>query len=65
MKTQPEQKFSWCPVCMIHTYHQKAKKDWECLNQDHQALLRFRTDPWIEQYRKAKLESRIPASSEV
>jgi hypothetical protein len=65
MNKKAKQKFSWCPVCMIHTYHQKQNKDWACVNQDHQALLRFRTDPWIEEYRKAKLESRIPARSEI
>ena len=64
MRKKTDKKFSWCPVCMIHTYHQKTKNGWECINQDHQALLRFRTDPWIEDYRKAELESRIPVSSE-
>jgi hypothetical protein len=65
MNKKTDKKFSWCPVCMIHTYHQKSKKDWECVNDDHLALLRFRTDPWIEQYRKARTESSIPAQSEV
>ena len=65
MKKTAQTKFSWCPVCMIHTYHQKAKGDWHCLNPDHQALLHYRTDPWIEDYRKARLESCIPARSEV
>ena len=65
MKETAQTKFSWCPVCMIHTYHQKTEKDWECTNADHQALLRFRTDPWIEQYRKSRLDSAIPARSEV
>ena len=65
MKKDPEKKFSWCPVCMIHTYHKRTSHGWECINPDHQALLRFRTDPWIEEYRRAKLESRLPVRSEV
>ena len=65
MKKNSDKKFSWCPVCMIHTYHRKNRHGWECLNPDHQALLRFRTDPWIEEYRREKLESRIPARNEV
>lgn len=65
MKKKSETKFSWCPVCMIHTYHQKAKGDWHCLNPDHQALLHYRNDPWIEDYRKARVDNRIPARSEV
>ena len=65
MKKKSDQKFSWCPVCMIHTYHKKDKGEWHCVNPDHQALLRYRTDPWIEEYRKSQLNSRIPAASEV
>lgn len=64
MNKNPDKKFSWCPVCMIHTYHQNAKGDWRCLNPDHQALLRYRTDPWIEAYRRSKLDKRIPARRE-
>lgn len=65
MKKKPDKKFSWCPVCMIHTYHQRVEREWHCINPDHQALLLYRTDPWIENYRKSKVESRIPARSEV
>lgn len=64
MKKKSDQKFSWCPVCMIHTYHQKSQSRWQCLNPDHQALLRFRTDPWIEQYRQTKTERRVLVESE-
>ena len=65
MKNNSKKKFSWCPVCMIHTYQYKKKSEWACLNPDHQALLRHRTDPWIKAYRKAKLEGSIPTPSEV
>ena len=65
MNKKADKKFSWCPVCMIHTYHQQTKDSWTCTNDDHKAMLRFRTDPWIENYRKSQLESRLPARSEV
>jgi len=65
MKKNADLKFSWCPVCMIHTYHHKTRQGWECANPDHQALLRLRTDPWIEEYRKTSMESRVPVQSEV
>lgn len=44
-------KFLWCPVCMVHTYHDKGERGWTCLNEDHDHLLRKRRDPWIEKYR--------------
>lgn len=63
-KTQ-HQKFVWCQVCMVHTYHQIENGLWKCQNKDHQSFLRFRTDPWIEEYRKKELAPQIPVSNEV
>jgi hypothetical protein len=65
MKKKKSKKFSWCPVCMVHTYHKKEKGIWRCTDWNHEDFLRFRSDPWIEEYRKAKIENRIPAHSEV
>jgi len=65
MKKKSDQKFSWCPVCMIHTYHHREKGEWQCVNSDHQALLRLRTDPWIEEYRQARVDRRVSVESEV
>jgi len=59
MKKTETSKFSWCPVCMVHTYFRKVGQGWECLNKDHQAFLRFRTDPWIEQYRQEKVSLQV------
>lgn len=56
-KTEKQSKFSWCPVCMVHTYHLKSRGEWDCLNEDHQIFLRLRKDPWIEQYRASKTPS--------
>ena len=39
MKKNRQIKFSWCPVCMVHTYHQKEKEAWACRNKEHQAYL--------------------------
>lgn len=47
-------KFLWCPVCMVHTYHDRGKKGWVCLNEGHQRLLKNRRDPWIEKYKQEK-----------
>lgn len=47
-------KFLWCPVCMVHTYHERGKDCWVCLNEGHQRLLKNRRDPWIEEYKKNK-----------
>lgn len=44
-------KFLWCPVCMVHTYHQESEDGWMCVNEDHDQFLQKRTDPWIEKYR--------------
>lgn len=51
MKTQKKTKFSWCPVCMVQTYHRRKHRGWECSSDDHQTFLRLRKDPWIEDYR--------------
>ena len=64
MKNNSKKKFSWCPVCMIHTYQYKKKMEWACLNPDHQALLRHRTDPWIKEYRQARINQRVAIESE-
>jgi len=47
-------KFSWCPVCMVHTYHKKVRGKWICTDWNHEDFLRLRTDPWIEEYRKTQ-----------
>ncbi len=62
MKKTNQSRFSWCPVCMVHTYHKKEQGKWECMDQNHEDFLRFRTDPWIEEYRKSKnsLPIRVP-----
>jgi len=62
MPKNPDKKFSWCPVCMIHTYHAKENGEWVCINPDHEALLRHRTDPWIKEYRQAKADQAISLS---
>jgi hypothetical protein len=49
-------KFSWCPVCMVHTYHEKRDKGWACRGEHHQLYYRKRTDPWIRQYKKKQQE---------
>jgi len=63
-KTQPK-KFVWCPVCMMHTYQQNENGRRECQNKDHQAFLHFRSDPWIEEYRKKELARQVPVGTEV
>jgi hypothetical protein len=57
-------KFSWCPVCMVHTYHQKEQGKWVCTDKNHEDFLQYRTDPWIEQYRKSKTIFRTPVKRE-
>jgi hypothetical protein len=49
-------KFSWCPVCMVHTYHEKRGKRWACRGEHHQRYYQQRTDPWIQQYKKEQQE---------
>lgn len=44
-------KFLWCPVCMVHTYHEKGDRGWHCIDESHDELLQRRDDPWIEKYR--------------
>ena len=64
MKKEKTTKFSWCPVCMVHTYHIKKKGTWVCNEKNHQDFLRFRTDPWIEEYRKSIGQVPSPAVRE-
>ena len=54
MKDKEHTKFSWCPVCMVHTYHRKSKLAWECLGDHHHSYLKLRKDPWIEDYKKER-----------
>ena len=56
-KPQTKTKFLWCPVCMVHTYHNRAGGQWACSNEDHPIFLRLRDDPWIEEYRENKAAS--------
>lgn len=56
MNNQPRKKFSWCPVCMIHTYYVWNNREWKCVNEDHDMLLRLRKDPWIQEYRQRHSE---------
>ena len=65
MKKQAENKFSWCPVCMVHTYHKNQAGKWVCTEPHHEDLLRYRTDPWIEEYRKSTLALSLPVKGEV
>jgi ribosomal protein L37AE/L43A len=65
MKESERIKFSWCPVCMVHTYHRLEKGEWQCLEKDHQYYLKYRTDPWIEEYRRSRAKQQITVSSEV
>ena len=65
VKKKPKTKFSWCPVCMVHTYHKKINGKWCCTDWNHDDFLRFRNDPWIDDYRRAKLEIQLPVSSKV
>jgi hypothetical protein len=60
MKKEEELKFSWCPVCMVHTYHKKEHGKWRCTDWNHKDFLRFRTDPWIEEYRKSQSALPLP-----
>jgi len=60
MKKTDTSKFSWCPVCMVHTYHKNKGGKWECMDQSHEDFLRFRTDPWIEEYRRSRSTLPIP-----
>lgn len=57
MNKHPKNKFSWCPVCMIHTYHVWNHQEWQCLNEDHELFLKYRQDPWIEEYRQQRQEA--------
>jgi len=50
-KMSKKMKFLWCPVCMVHTYHQESEDGWLCVNEDHDQFLQKRTDLWIEKYR--------------
>jgi hypothetical protein len=59
-KPQQETNFIWCPVCMVHTYHKKKKGNWICTDWNHEDFLRFRTDPWIEEYRKSQKANQVP-----
>ena len=65
MKKNKQIKFSWCPVCMVHTYYQKEKEAWTCSNKDHQAYLHFRTDPWIEEYRQENKTQNVLVKNQV
>jgi len=64
MNKNENNKFSWCPVCMVHTYHQKEKGKWICTEKNHEDFLRYRTDPWIKEYRKSKSIFQMPAARE-
>jgi len=57
-KPKEQTKFSWCPVCMVHTYYKKEAGEWACSNEDHAIFLRLRDDPWIEEYRSSKASSK-------
>lgn len=59
MKEKEERKFSWCPVCMVHTYHKKVGGQWVCTDWNHDDFLRFRTDPWIQEYRQQQAAPRL------
>ncbi len=61
MNKEEERRFSWCPVCMVHTYHKKVGGKWVCTDWNHEDFLRLRTDPWIKEYRKSQPALRIPA----
>ncbi len=53
-KNEENLKFSWCPVCMVHTYHKKERGKWRCTDWNHEDFLRLRTDHWIEEYRASQ-----------
>lgn len=59
MKKTNSRKFSWCPVCMVHTYHKKEGGHWVCTDWNHDSFLRYRTDPWIEEYRKSQSQGAL------
>lgn len=61
MAKKDERKFIWCPVCMVHTYHKKVGREWVCTDWNHEDFLRFRTDPWIKEYRESQSAQRMPA----
>ncbi|MDZ7843907.1 MAG: hypothetical protein U5K99_03780 [Anaerolineales bacterium] len=64
MKDSKRTIFSWCPVCMIHTYHDLRGSNWHCTHEDHEHLLQKRNDPWIEKYKtERKLELSRAAST--
>jgi hypothetical protein len=50
---------------MVHTYHRLEKGEWLCLEKDHQLYLKYRTDPWIEEYRQSRAKRQVAVSSEV
>jgi hypothetical protein len=52
-------KFCWCPVCMVHTYHKQVRGKWQCTDWNHEDFLRFRTDPWIKEYRESHTGLRL------
>ena len=62
MDNREGKKFSWCPVCMIHTYHARTENGWKCVHENHEHYLRERTDPYIEKYRR-KNQSLVAAPS--
>ena len=61
MNRNPSTKFSWCPVCMIHTYHERAEGGWKCRGENHQLYYRERTDPWIQKYKEEQNRKLSPA----
>ena len=65
MSKKEKRRFSWCPVCMVHTYHKKEKGKWICTDWNHEDFLRYRTDPWIDEYRKSKTTLQLTAQKGV
>ena len=64
MKKKLKTKFSWCPVCMVHTYHKRKGRKWICTDWNHEDFLRLRTDPWIKEYREQQKTIRLAAARE-
>jgi hypothetical protein len=65
MKADQYKKFSWCPVCMVHTYHRRQGGQWKCLEKDHALFLKYRTDPYIEKFRRSQKKQAVSANQEV
>ena len=61
MNKKEKRRFSWCPVCMVHTYHKKENGKWTCTDWNHEDFLRYRTDPWIDEYRKSSVALQLTA----